>query len=190
MVGEDVYFRVGLDVISPVPPVDGAMEGAVEVSFAIADDGALEMEGDDDEVELVDEEGERDGEEDASVEFLKAVGEDVIDGEVLGTDDVSTVGLLEMEGAFVSVLLPLPLLLPVIVLVLVLASSSVSVSVSVSVSISCALRCVCSLLVVALVLTVLVVVVVVVAPAANSSNDDLLVKARMKNRINDDFMIC
>jgi len=186
MVGEDVYFRVGLDVIPPVPPVDGAMEGAVEVSFAIADDGALEMEGDDDEVELVEEEGERDGEEDASVEFLKAVGEDVIDGEVLGTDDVSTVGLLEMEGAFVSVLLPLllPLLLPVIVL----ASSSVSVSVSVS--ISCALRCVCSLLVVALVLTVLVVVVVMVAPAANSSNDDLLVKARMKNRINDDFMIC
>ena len=103
VVGEVVYFRLGLDVIPPVP-VDGAMEGE-EVFIAIASEGAWEMEGDEVEVELVDEEGERDGEEDALVEFLGAVGEDEIDGEVLGTD-VSTVELLEMEGAFVSVMLP------------------------------------------------------------------------------------
>jgi hypothetical protein len=87
-VGEVVYFRLGLDVIPPVP-VDGAMEGE-EVFIAIASEGAWEMEGD--EVELVDEEGERDGEDDALVEFLGAVGEDEIDGEMLGAD-VSTVEL-------------------------------------------------------------------------------------------------
>ena len=111
-VGEVVYFRLGLDVIPPVP-VDGAMEGEV-VFIAIASEGAWEIEGD--EVELVDEEGERDGEEDALVEFLGAVGEDEIDGEMLGAD-VSTVELFVMEGAFVSVLFlflsfPLPLPLP------------------------------------------------------------------------------
>ena len=149
-VGEVVYFRLGLDVIPPVP-VDGAMEGEV-VFIAIASEGAWEIEGD--EVELVDEEGERDGEEDALVEFLGAVGEDEIDGEMLGAD-VSTVVLLEMVGALL-----------------------VTVSVTVSVSTSCALRCVCPAL--------LVLLLLVAAPAARN---DLLVKARMKNRFNDGFMI-